>query len=259
MLLQSVHSRLESWALDDPEQCGAKVKANKSWILCLLQEGSGRRGKAIKVNCQSSLAKGTRQLNGLENVSYVSLPLDSISVRLLGKARQMFMQFNFSSKGELSRGVCVCMCSSVCICFTGIFGFCLLNSGQVFLCFTQIPVKHLLATKCVCVQQVCMCMHVRVHVCYAALKLYAFLKFSLVETLLVATKWITCSSWKHFQGRGRAECQAYQMCSESVHNCADEVCIWCLIWKIMNGATHATNRAQSEQFMPRLESRGSQR
>lgn len=99
MLLQSVHSRLESWALDDPEQCGAKVKANKSWILCLLQEGSGRRGKAIKVNCQSSLAKGTRQLNGLENVSYVSLPLDSISVRLLGKARQMFMQFNFSSKG----------------------------------------------------------------------------------------------------------------------------------------------------------------
>lgn len=81
MLLQSVHSRLESWALDDPEQCGAKVKANKSWILCLLQEGSGRRGKAIKVNCQSSLAKGTRQLNGLENVRYVSLPLDSISVR----------------------------------------------------------------------------------------------------------------------------------------------------------------------------------
>lgn len=109
MLLQSVHSRLESWALDDPEQCGAKVKANKSWILCLLQEGSGRRGKAIKVNCQSSLAKGTRQLNGLENVRYVSLPLDSISVRLLGKARQMFMQFNFSSKGELSRGVCVCV------------------------------------------------------------------------------------------------------------------------------------------------------
>lgn len=149
------------------------------------------------------------------------------------------------------------MCSSVCICFTGIFGFCLLNSGQGFLSFTQIPVKHLLATKCacawqVCVQQVCMCMHVRVHVCYAALKLYAFLKFSLVETLLVATKWITCSSWKHFQGRGRAECQAYQMCSESVHNCADEVCIWCLIWKIMNGATHATNRAQSEQFIPRL-------
>lgn len=37
--------------------------------------------RETKVNCSSSLAKGTRQLNGLENVSYVSLPCDSISVR----------------------------------------------------------------------------------------------------------------------------------------------------------------------------------
>lgn len=162
MLLQSVHSRLESWALDDPEQCGAKVKANKSWILCLLQEGSGRRGKAIKVNCQSSLAKGTRQLNGLENVSYVSLPLDSISVRPFREAtregRANVYAIQFFKQGGKFLGVCcvwVCMCSSVCICFTGIFGFCLLNSGQGFLCFTQIPVKHLLATKCVCAWQVC--------------------------------------------------------------------------------------------------------
>lgn len=37
--------------------------------------------RGTKVNCSSSLVKGTRQLNGLENVSYVSLPFDSISVR----------------------------------------------------------------------------------------------------------------------------------------------------------------------------------
>lgn len=155
MLLQSAHSRLESWALDDPEQCGAKVKANKSWILCLLQEGSGRRGKAIKVNCQSSLAKGTRQLNGLENVSYVSLPLDSISVRPFRKATREgqanVYAIQFFKQGGSFKGCAVC----VCICFTGIFGFCLLNSGQGFLCFTQIPVKHLLATICVCTWQVC--------------------------------------------------------------------------------------------------------
>lgn len=169
MLLQSVHSRVESWALDDPEQCGAKVKANKSWILCLLQDGSGRRGKAIKVNCQSSLAKGTRQLNGLENVSYVSLPLDSISVRLLGKAWQMFMQFNFSSKGELSRGVlCVYVFECVHLLY-GHFWFLFIkfrprifvlysNSCQAFACHNMCVCVASVCCKCACVCMfVCMC------------------------------------------------------------------------------------------------------
>lgn len=156
MLLQSVHSRLESWALDDPEQCGAKVKANKSWILCLLQEGSGRRGKAIKVNCQSSLAKGTRQLNGLENVSYVTLPLDSISVRLLGKAWQMFMQFNFSSKGRFL-GVCVCVYVFECVhLLYGHFWFLFIKfRPRIFVLYSNSCQAFACHKMCVCVASVC--------------------------------------------------------------------------------------------------------
>lgn len=73
----------------------------------------------------------------------------------------------------------------------------------------------------------------RVHVRYAALKLYAFLKFSLVETLLVATKWITWLQLKAFSGgvqggkKGRKGeelgNEAYAMCSESMDNCVDQV------------------------------------
>lgn len=39
------------------------------------------KGKGDKSQLPKFIGKGTRQLNGLENVSYVSLPLDSISVR----------------------------------------------------------------------------------------------------------------------------------------------------------------------------------
>lgn len=188
-LLQSVHLLLETWALDDPEQCGAKVKANKSWILCLLQEGSGRRGRATKVNCQSSLAKGTRQLNGLENVSYVSLPLDSISVRPFREATKEGVPNVYAIQFFKQRGTfygCVCVCACALVCAFALRAFLVLfikfrprifvlysNSCQAFAC-------HKMCVRGKCVLQVCMayaCVCVCVSVCMCVMQLLSCMHF----------------------------------------------------------------------------------